>query len=334
MATMADVARRAGVSTSTVSHVINGTRLVRPETRQTVLIAIQETGYIHNALARSLVTARTQTVGLAISGISNFYFANIIAAIEQAMGRAGYTLLLTETRDDPKQEFAVVEALHQRRVDGLFLATAAGADNPTLRHLLRLGVPTVLIDRLASDKFDRVGTENRKATLSLVQHISELGHQRIGMISGITRLCTTKERIDGYRDGLNQAELPFDPVLVQSGESHADPAEEAVYRLLAIKNPPTALVVANNHMAIGALRALTRRGIRVPDDIAFTSFDDFEWADLLHPRLTTIAQPIEQIAAEATRLMLSRISDPKQEPRAVRLAPTFMHRESCGCIGD
>lgn len=334
MATMADVARRAGVSTSTVSHVVNGTRFVRSETRQVVLKAIQETGYIHNTVARSLATARTQTVGLAISGISNIYFASTVAAIEQAMGRAGYALLLTETHDDPKQEFAAVETLHQRRVDGLFLATTAGDDNPTLRHLLRLGVPTVLVDRLASDKFDGVGTENKNATSSLVRHLAELGHRRIGIISGISGICTTEERVEGYRNGLRQVGLPFDPTLVQSGESYADPAEEAVYQLFSIKDPPTGLIVANNYMAIGSLRALNRRGLRIPDDIAFVSFDDFEWADLLRPRLTTIAQPVERIASEAARLMLSRLSDPQQEPRTVRLSPTFMHRESCGCIGD
>jgi LacI family transcriptional regulator len=164
--------------------------------------------------------------------------------------------------------------------------------------------------------------------------LAELGHRRIGVIYGIASICTSVERVRGYRDGLIRAGLPFDRALVQGGESHADPAEEAVYRLLALKDPPTALFVANNHMTIGSLRALNRRGIRVPDDIAFTSFDDFEWADLLRPRLTTIAQPIEQIAAEATRLMLSRISDPKREPRTIRLDPKPMHRESCGCVDD
>jgi LacI family transcriptional regulator len=332
MATMADVARQANVSISTVSHVINGTRLVSPETRQTVLAAIQETGYIRNTIARSLVTASTQTVGLAISGISNFYFANIIAAIEQEMGSAGYKLLLTETHDDPKQEFAMVEALHQRRVDGLFLAPSMGRDNPTLHHLRRLGVPTVLVDRFASDEFDQVGSENRRSTASLVQHLAELGHQRIGMISGISGICTTEERVQGYLDALQVGRLTFDPALIQCGQSHADPAEEVVYQLLTLKDPPTALVVANNYMAIGALRALRRRKVKIPNDIAFVSFDDFEWAELMHPRLTTIAQPIERMGAEAARLMLGRIADPKQEPRTVRLEPTFMHRESCGCI--
>lgn len=247
------------------------------------------------------------------------------------MGRAGYTLLLADTHDDPKLEFEVVETLHQRRVDGLFIAPAAGGDSTTLHYLLRLGVPTVLVDRFASDQFDQVGTENRDATAGLVRHMAKLGHYRIGMISGIPGLQTTEERVDGYRDGLEAVGLVFDPALVQSGHSHADPAEGVVYQLLSMKDPPTALVVANNHMVIGALRALRRREVKIPEDIALVSFDDFEWAELVRPRITAIAQPIEQIGVEAARLMLSRISDPKQEPRAVRLKPKFMHRESCGC---
>ena len=331
MATMADVARRAGVSVSTVSHVINGTRVVSPETRNSVLAAIEETAYTHNTLARSLVTSRTQTVGLAISAISNFYFANIIAAIEQAISSHGYILLLAESHDDPKREYEVVQALQQRRVDGIFLAFTVSGDSPTLRYLSQLGVPTVLVDRLVSGEFDQVGTENMEATAQLVKHLVDLGHKRIGMLSGIANVRTTEERIEGYKNALGLSGISYDPMLVQSGESHADPAEQAVYQLLALKEPPTALFVANNHMAIGALRALHRRGVKIPEEIAFVSFDDFEWAELTRPRLTTMAQPIEGIV-EAARLMLSRIANPKQEPRTRILQPFFMHRESCGCI--
>lgn len=329
--TMADVARRAGVSVSTVSHVVNNTRIVKSSTREAIHEAIRELGYTRNAVARSLVTASTNTVGLAIC-ISKPYFVEIIAAIENAMWGAGYTLLLADTHDDATLELQVVEALRQRRVDGLLIAPVGGEDSATLHELLRLGVPTVLVDRFASDQFDQVGTENRDATAELVRHMTELGHRRIGMVSGLPGLRTTEERVDGYRDGLEAAGLEFDPLLVGSGRSDAVLAERVVYQLLSIKDPPTALVVANNLMAIGAFRALGRRGVKVPEDIAFASFDDFEWAEFVRPRLTTIAQPIEQIGTEAASLMLTRISDPKQEPRAVRLEPTFMHRESCGCL--
>lgn len=329
---MADVAQRAGVSVTTVSHVINGTRIVREVTRRAVLEAIKDTGYTPNLIVRPLVATSTKIFGLAISGISNFYWANMISAIERAISGAGYTLLLVETHDDVEQEIRVVMALQQRRVDGIFLAPSVSGDNPALRFLLCLGVPTVLVDRLVSDEFDRVGTENVEATAQLVKHVAELGHERIGMISGLPEVRTSKERVKGYVAGLRRFGLPYDPAIVKCGNSNADAAEVAVYRLLAVRNSPTALVVGNNHMAVGALRALRRRKMRIPGDMAIVSFDDFEWADLISPRLTTMAQPIEKIGQKAASLMITRIANPAQAAREVRLSPTFMDRESCGCV--
>lgn len=334
MSTMADVARLAKVSITTVSHVVNGTRIVREETRRAVLEAIEQLGCTPNTLARSLVTSSTQTLGLAIAGISNFYFANIIAAIEKATSRNGYTLLLAETHDDVDNELQVVRTLQQRRVDGIFLATTVSGVSPALAYLLQLRVPTVLVDRLASEEFDRVGTENTEATGRLVAHLADLGHTRIGMISGLPGLQTTEERLAGYLNELRRRGLPLDKELVRTGRSNADHAERAVYQLLAVRDRPTALVVANNHMAIGALRALRKRGIEIPRDMAFVSFDDFEWADFVRPRLTTMAQQIDEIGEEAARLMQARLANPTRRPQAVRLPATFMHRDSCGCRPD
>jgi len=336
MPTMADVAETAKVSITTVSHVVNGTRIVGEATRRRVLEAIDKLGYAPNTLARSLVTARTQTLGLAISGISNYYFANMIAAIEGATSRNGYTLLLTETHDDVDQELQVVKTLQQRRVDGIFLATSVSGSRPSpaLQYLLQLRVPTVLVDRLASDEFDRVGTENTEAVATLVSHVFDLGHTRIGMISGLKGLQTTEERLTGYVRGLRACGLHFDPELVRTGRSNADDAEQAVYRLLALRDRPTALVIANNHMAIGALKALRKRNLEIPRDIAFVSFDDFEWADFVRPRLTTMAQRINEVGEQAAKLMETRLANPTLRPREIRLPPVFMDRESCGCQRD
>jgi LacI family transcriptional regulator len=328
MVTMADVARVAGVSVSTVSHVINGTRFVKEETRQAVFDAIKQTGYIHNTIAKSLVSGSTQTIGLAISAITNFYFADIVASIESQVSKAGYTLLLADTHDDPAKEPHVVEALHQRRVDGVLLAPATGADGAALRYLSDLGVPTVLVDRCASDHFDQVGAENVQASAHLTGHLAELGHRRIGIVSGRDGLVTSDERVAGYRLGLERHGLTVDPRLIVTGNSNADEAEQAVRGLMALPDPPTALFVANNHMTIGAMRVLD---LRVPGEIALVAYDDFEWAAHFRPRLTTMAQPIQEIGAEAVRLLLDRIGNPRREPQTVRLEPRFMHRESCGC---
>ncbi len=334
MATMADVADRAGISVSTVSHVINGTRFVKEETAELVMAAIRDTGYTHNTIARSLVTASTQTIGLAISAISNFYFADVIAAILDAARRSGYTMLLADTYDDPDEELRVVQALHQRRVDGLLLATCTDADGPALRYLTDLAVPTVLVDRCASDRFHQVGTENVEATAALVEHVAGHGHTRIGAIAGRNSVRTSTERVDGYGLGIERSDLPYDEKLIATGDSTAMAAAEAVRQLLALPDPPTALFVANNHMTIGVMHALTTMGVRVPDDLALVAYDDFEWAASFRPRLTAIAQPIQEIGAQAVQMLMALIADRRDAPRTVRLDPTMMLRESCGCVPD
>jgi LacI family transcriptional regulator len=331
MVKMVDVARRAGVSVSTVSHVINGTRYVKDETIQLVRQAIHDTGYTHNTIARSLVTQSTQTIGLAISTISNVYFADLVGAMESAARRAGYTLLLADSHDDADEELRAVSALHQRRVDGVLFAPVTGPDGAALGYLEELGVPTVLVDRCPSDHFDQVGVENVEATAGLVEHLVSIGHSRIGMVAGLPGLSTSSERVAGYRLALERCGVPYDEKLVADGHSNAVSAEAATRELLRSPDPPTALVSANNHMTIGVMRALDLLGVRVPADLGLVVFDDFEWAALFHPRLTAVAQPIREIGDEAVRMLIDRIRDPRRPPRTQRLATTFNHRDSCGC---
>lgn len=331
MATIKEVARRAGVSITTVSHVVNGTRFVAEATRQRVLAAVGELGYAPNMLARSLVTSKTATLGLAISAFSNVYTAELCSALERRCFDAGLTLLVAETHDDQDRELAVVGSLQQRRVDGIFLATAAGADNPTLEHLRRSGLPTVLVDRIAAPDFDAVGVENRDSTAGLVRHLASAGHRRIGMIAGRAGVSTTEERRAGYRLGLETADLPFDPSLEQDGQSSSRAAETAMGALLDLETPPTAVISGNNAMTLGSLRSLNQRALDVPGDIALAVFDDFEWADLLSPQLTALAQPIEQIGDQAIRLMLSRLADSSRPAEHRRIPPELHHRQSCGC---
>ena len=331
MVTMADVARVAGVSVSTVSHVINETRKVRPETRADVLDAIHRTGYTHNTIARALATASTTSIGLAISVLANPYFGELLHAIEAEASAAGYTLLLSDTHDEAEQELRIIRALQARRVDGLLLAPSPDIADGTLAQLAAQKVPVVLIDRLASPRFDQVGTENETATAQLVRHLVGHGHERIAMVSGLSGLSTTTERLAGYRRALADSGLGYDPALVVGGGSRSDLAQAAVQRLLSLPAPPTALVVANNAMTIGAMRALRDAQLVVPRDMALAAFDDFEWADLFSPRLTTIAQPCSGIGSRAVHLLLSRLADPSLPPRTIRLEPAFMRRESCGC---
>ncbi len=333
MATMSEVARRAGVSVTTVSHVINKTRPVSEQARRAVESAIQDTGYVPNLIARSLATASTRSIGLAVSALTNPYLGELSSAIESTAAEAGYTVLLADTHDDAAQEERVLRVLRNRRVDGVLLATSMGA--PALRCLLAdlpgPAAPIVFIDRLATAEFDRIGVENVASTAGLVSHLAERGHRRIGMIAGREGLVTTVERIEGYRHGLASHGLPHDPALEASGGSDAEPARAAVHRLLDLSDPPTALVSGNNHMTVGVLRGLRDRGLTVPDDIAVVAFDDVEWGDLLPAPLTAVTQPWQHIGRQATRMLLDRLAGDTAPPRTVQLAPTWVHRRSCGC---
>ncbi|MFI8532344.1 LacI family DNA-binding transcriptional regulator [Streptomyces aquilus] len=332
MPTMADVARSAGVSVATVSHVLNGTRPVLPHTRQAVLDAMDELGYTPNTLARSLVTSRTRSIGLAVSAISNPYFTEILQGVEAETLRHGYSLLIADPHDDPAHERKVVQLLHERRVDGMIVAPSAEPGD-LLAYLDRHRVPTVLLDRVVEGPphFDQVCAENAGPTSRLVTHLAGLGHRRIGLVAGLPGLSTSGERLAGYRSGLTAAGLPYDEQLVAYGDSASAGAERATAALLSLADPPTALVTANNAMTIGALRTLRDRGLSVPGDLALCCFDDFAWADLFSPRLTAIAQPSKELGAEAVRVLLARLAAPDRPAGTVRLPCTFVHRSSCGC---
>jgi LacI family transcriptional regulator len=336
MPTMADVARCAGVSVATVSHVLNDTRPVLPHTRQAVLDAIEELGYTPNTLARSLVTSRTRSIGLAVSAISNPYFTEILQGVEASALEHGYSLLIADPHDDPEHERKVVQLLHERRVDGMIVAPSA-QPGELVAYLGRHAVPTVFLDRLVAapadggPRFDQVCADSAEPTAELVTHLSGLGHRRIALVAGLPGLSTTGERITGYRHGLAAAGLPYDERLVVHGDSQSAGAERATAALLSLATPPTALVTANNAMTLGALRALRDRGLSVPADIALCCFDDYAWADLFSPRLTAIAQPSREIGAQAVRVLLDRLAAPDRPARTVRLACTFVHRTSCGC---
>ncbi|MGW3015426.1 LacI family DNA-binding transcriptional regulator [Streptomyces longwoodensis] len=342
MPTMADVARHAGVSVATVSHVLNDTRPVLPQTRQAVLDAIEVLGYTPNTLARSLVTARTRSIGLAVSAISNPYFTEILQGVEASALEHGYGLLIADPHDDPEHERTVVQLLHERRVDGMIVAPSA-EPSALLAYLTRHRVPAVLLDRTVdtpagasaevddAPRFDQVCAENTEPMSRLVTHLAERGHRRIALVAGLPGLSTTAERISGYRLGLAAAGLPYDERLLVHGDSASEGAQRATARLLSLAVPPTALVTGNNAMTIGALRALRDRGRSVPEDLALCCFDDFAWADLFSPRLTAIAQPSREIGAAAVRVLLERLDAPRRPARTVRLPCAFVHRTSCGC---
>jgi len=332
MATIIDVARRAGVSVSTVSHVVNETRRVNQSTRDVVEAAIAEVGYMPNSLARSLKRASTESVGIAISAMTNPYFSDIICAIESECSRLGLMVFLSDTQDDPSQELKVVRALHSRRVDGIILATSGDSNGAAISYLKEKRIPFVLVDRLVDADCDQVGVQNQTSMQELVQHLISHGHRRIGYVSGQPGFSTTNERIAGYRAALSEANLDFDAALVTPPSSHTDAAASATLALLDLQDPPTAIAAGNNMTLIGAMHALREKGLRVPADVALAGFDDFEWADYFEPRLTVVAQPCDAIGREAAALLIERIGDMAGQRRTMRLPTRLVIRGSCGCL--
>jgi LacI family transcriptional regulator len=189
----------------------------------------------------------------------------------------------------------------------------------------------VLIDRFAPVDLDQVATENTAASAELVGHLAEAGHLRIGMVCGRPGLSTTTERLDGYQEALTLRGLAVDPALVVDGGSDPQQAHDQVLALLTLPSPPTALFVGNNAMTIGTMRAIRELGLRVPEDVALVCFDDFEWADLFEPRLTTMAQQVAEIGRQSLALLLGRLRQPDLSARRIRVPPQMKHRQSCGC---
>jgi LacI family transcriptional regulator len=330
MTTMRDVADLAGVSITTVSHVVNGTRAVAPSTKDRVLAAVAETGYTGDAIARSLVTGGTRSLGLALPLGHNPHFAELTSAIEAAATAAGYALILADTHDEADAEKAAIRVLRSRRVDGLLLTPSAEASATVLPELRRLGLPIVLVERVPENTgVDQVGPENVQATSDLVRHLGELGHRRIAMVSGPQSVSTSAERVLGYRLGLGRAKLVWDAALVHSvapGKAGA-----ALIALLDGPDAPSAVVAGDNTALVEVLRVARDRGLLIGKELAVVAHDDADWTGLVEPAITTTAQPVAEIGATAVAMLLARIADPSKAASTVRIPPILMHRQSCGC---
>lgn len=330
-ATIVDVARLAGVSTSTVSHVVNGTRAVRATTRSRVLDAIRQTSYTQHAAARALRRSSTESIGLVISDSGQPAFADMVRGVEQAASESGFVLLLANSAEDPDRELRAIEALQSRRVDGIILARTADSSAAALDWPRAQDVPVVLLDRLSDVPFDQVGVDNESAMRTLVGHLLDLGHREIALVAGNLAVPTLRERRAGFASAHAARGLAVDPALVLTGPGDVESSRAAVAELLTGARRPTAIVSASSPIAIGTLRAAADLGVRIPRDVAFVSFDSLPTSDLMNPPMTTAEQPATAVGREAMRLLARRLGQPDAAPTTVRLAATIAHRVSCGC---
>ena len=328
MPTIREVAARAGVSPTTVSHVINNTRFVSADARQRVLDAMAELNYRPNVLARSLRRGETRTLGLILPDSANPFFAEIARAIEDSAFRNGYNVILGNSENELTKEQVYVDVLVNKQVDGLIFV-ATGDHSPSLEQLVRDGLPVVVVDRrLTGLDVDTVLTDNLQGGLTATRYLLDLGHRRIACITGPSNLTPSAERVIGYRQALQERSLPVDESLIRKGDFHPHSGYLTVSQLLHSAPRPTAFFICNDMMAIGALRALAEAGLQVSQDCSLVGYDDIELASYVTPPLTTIRQDKNAMADAAVQLLLERIADPGLPARTRILPIRLVERQS------
>jgi DNA-binding LacI/PurR family transcriptional regulator len=325
-----DVAREAGVSPSSVSNAFNR-RLARisPETRARILAIAARLNYTPNAAASSLRSRRTHAIGAVVTNILNPFYTAVVRGIQDAAGKAGYSVFVCNTDDDPAQEREVLRLLSAKQVDGLLLVTTGA--NRKLRQMVSHGMPVVLLDRkVEALKLDTVLINNEGAAQGAVEYLIGLGHERVGLLSGPARgIATRQGRIAGYNAALAANRIRSRDEYTKEVPTNAESGSQATLQLLDLPDPPTALFVTNTFLAVGALAALQKRGFEIPRDISFLMFDDPDWARVLKPAVTVIAQPTVEIGRSAFELLRSRLKGEKGPPRSIVLDTRFVLRESC-----
>jgi LacI family transcriptional regulator len=340
MATIRDVAKQAGVSTATVSHVLNGTRIVLPETRQAVLTAIEDLNYRPSAVARGLTTNSTRTVGVVIANVISPFFAFLLRDIEDLLSVEGYNLLVCNTYEEPAREARNLEDLLDRRVDGVIL-TPTGYDQPIYAQYNALHIPMVFIDRNPPNVHGSfIGTDNFKAAYETTRYLIELGHRRIALLSLTPETSAVSARIAGYQRALEEAGIPLDRQLVKASTFDVDYASSVTRHLLELKPRPTALIAGSHPATIGALDALRKLDLYYPDDISLVGFDNSEWTGVIRPSLTVVTKPILTIAQAAVETLLKNMSHIERQkknhlpveyapPGEILLEAQLIVRESC-----
>jgi len=322
-----DIARLAGVSPATVSRALSGSRKVGEQTRQNVLSVAARFDYQPNGLARNLRQGRAEVVGVIVSDIENPHFATTVRAIEDALYIRGKRVILCNTSEQPDKEAAYLQVMATEQVLGVLISPSDPA-SPGISRLLDRGIPVVAFDRLASDpRADGVIANNRGAAALATRHLMAGGRQRLGFISGRAGVQTADDRLAGYLEALGEAGREPHHA---SGHFSVEDGYAATRRLLEEVAGLDALLVANNQMTVGALKALRDHGVDVPTDIALVGFDDPAWASLIDPPLTTLAQPLREISQAVVDLLFERMDDQRAEPRRVVFEFELRVRQSSG----
>jgi LacI family transcriptional regulator len=328
---MIDIARAAGVSKSTVSLVLKGSELVKPATRTRVEETIERLGYIYNRGAANLRASSSTFVGMVISDLTNPFFAELAAGIENALYKLGFIPILANTNEDVDRQAFVLRSLREHNVAGIIMSPARGTDAYTLANQLPRTMPTIItMRRILSSPFPYIGPDNRVGSREAVAHLLRLGHRRIGYLGGDEKITTQQERAAGWRDALAAAGVAYDEGLMFPAPPTRQGGRDALERALASPRPPTAVFCYNDIVAMGATRALSTRNMTPGVDMAVIGFDDIAEAEHNAPPLTTVNADTSEMGARCAESLvrLTRGEDPASLSYAGRAR--LIVRESCG----
>jgi LacI family transcriptional regulator len=338
MATIKDVAKLAKVSTATVSATLNGTAYVSPQLKERVERAVLELGYLTDGIARSLKKGKSNLVGLLVDDVTSPFYTELVEEIESLAYREGYAVLLCHTARDVAKERRYLSLLRTHRVAGIVWAPTGGDIHYPENDFQRFTIPLVFVDRVVStfQAYDSVLLDNQAASFRATNYLLDLGHRRIGMMSGPEHLEPARERVDGYRNALRKRDLPVDPRLIRNGAFREAEAFEECRKLLSEEPRVSAIVIANTPMFIGCMRAVKHFELVCPKDISVVTIDDFPLAPVFNPAITTVRQPIREMARLALDLLLERLSgDEPHGPIHRLLEPMLIVRESCApCVNS
>ncbi|MCD6647377.1 substrate-binding domain-containing protein [Vibrio cholerae] len=334
MATMKDIARLAGVSTSTVSHVINKSRFVSDEIAERVNNAAQQLNYAPSALARSLKMNRTKTIGMLVTTSTNPFFGEVVKGVERSCYHQGYNLILCNTEGDNQRMKASINTLLQKRVDGLLLMCST-LEGERLDVFDRYpDIPIVVMDwgpiLFASDK---IQDNSLQGGYMAAKHLIECGHKEIGCITGPLIRHQAQMRYEGYKRALAEAGIAINPDWIVESDFECEGGYQAFEKLYQRGKLPSALFVSNDMMAMGVIQAASQRGLRVPDDLSLIGYDDVHIAKFMTPALTTIHQPKYRLGKAAVDTLLYRLENPDTTAQVVQLEPTLVARNSVRKLG-
>lgn len=331
MSTLKEVAEKAGVSITTVSRVINGSAKVNEETRERVQKAMTKLDYQPNRVAQRLraSSGRSKLLGLIIPDIQNQFYSNIVRGIEDVTYGNDYAVILCNSDENPNKERFYLEVLKSESVDGIILPPIHQFGEE-IENFIDLGIPIVCVDRkLMRKNVDTVVIGNEKGGYDAVNHLIELGHKKIAILTSSLQFSSFDERQKGYERALKENGIEIDKRLIKEGDPRSsEAARELTNELLDLDTPPTAIFATNNLMTLGVLEALNKHDLRIPDDISIVGFDDLPWAKAISPPLTAVKQPAYEMGQKAAELFFKRVEDPSREAEEIVLEPKLVIRES------